>query len=43
MKDKNIMLIVFVALFIGVIVGIILYLKLRVSQNRIIVGNDSSL
>ena len=43
MKDKNIMLIVFVALFIGVIVGIILYLKLRVSQNRIIAGNDSSL
>jgi uncharacterized protein YneF (UPF0154 family) len=43
MKDNNIMLIVFVALFIGVIVGIIIYLKLRVSQNRIIAGNDSSI
>ena len=40
MKDTNI---IFVALFIGVIVGIILYLKLRVSQNRIVSGDESSL
>ena len=43
MKDNNIILIAFMALFIGIIAGIIIYLKLRVSQNRIISGEESSL
>lgn len=44
MKDNNnIILIAFMALFIGVIATIILYLKLRVSQNRIVSGDESSL
>ena len=43
MKDNNIILIAFMVLFIGIIAGIIIYLKLRVSQNRIISGEESSL
>ena len=43
MKDNNIILIAFVVLFIGIIAAIILYLKFKVSQNRIVSGDESSL
>lgn len=43
MKDNNIILIAFMVLFIGIIAAIILYLKLRVSQNRIVSGDESLL